>query len=196
MKSQKNTVTEISLSNPALSWHPTLYVDKKGKHCYPKWDLKNRLIADLEDQINDRIDAVGISGEERQNLLSELFKNLTRELPQVDLPPKAPMLYKDREDKSQTAEQFTREHYAAFFGKGLTRATLKQLDKSLYGMLMKGGFPESLRELIPAAQGKGGGGNHSKGGSKPVFSDEELAERTRSQARERMRRYRQRKANG
>lgn len=173
-----------------------LKVDKKGKNCYPKWDLKNRFVADLEDQINDRLDAVGISGEDRQNLLSELFKNLTREAPPVILPSEAPILYKEREDKSQSAEDFTHYYYADFLGKGLTRATLKKLDKSLYGMLMKGGFPESLRELIPTAQGKGGGGSHSKGGSKPVYSAEELAERTRRQARERMKRYRDRKADG
>lgn len=72
----------------------------------------------------------------------------------VNIPDKAPELYKDRADRKENAEDFTRRVYGSWFRKGISRPHIKQLDKSLYGMLNKGGFPESLVQDLPAAPGR------------------------------------------
>lgn len=184
----------------------------KTELCYPKGiklnkkNLDDHILTDTELRLNDirkQIRQLFNEAREIGQNEPETFQTFKADVaalttentePEVPLPTKAPELYKDRKNKGQTAEEFTKTVYSKWIeAGGITRADLKRLDKSLYGMLMKGGFPESLKDLIPPAQGKGGG---NKGGRKPVFSNEELAERTRAKARERTRRYRERKAAG
>lgn len=174
---------------------PRLKLDKISKIYYTEWELDAQINQRLKILIIRELDRCGVLEENRSRILSEVFDDFSKQTEAPSLVPDvAPALYKERPDKSQSAEAFTNFHYSKYFGKGLTRADLKRLDKSLYGMLMKGGFPDSLKHKIPPAQGKGGGGHHGKGGSKPIFSAEELADRTRQQARDRMRRYRQRQS--
>ena len=85
------------------------------------------------------------------------FKEEASGAPRVDktsIPEKAPELYKERAERKEDPEAFTRRVYEPWLGKGLLRPHIKQLDKSLYGMLNKGGFPESLAHDLPAAPGR------------------------------------------
>jgi len=201
MRQLQSTTHHSTSTAPLPDEGPELKVDKNNQNWYSDWELNDQIIARLKRVITQELEISHASSEDRTRIISELFAQLTQPVKAPSqLPDKAPALYKERPDKSQSAENFTNYYYSKYFGKGLTRADLKRLDKSLYGMLMKGGFPPSLAENIPPAQGKGGGGFHgkggSKGGSKPVYSPEELAKRTREQAKERMRRYRQRQSQG
>lgn len=72
----------------------------------------------------------------------------------IDLPEKAPELYKERTDRKEGPEAFTRRVYAPWLGKGLLRPHVKQLDRPLYQALYKRGFPEDFDTLLPTAQGR------------------------------------------
>ncbi len=182
--------TTLSPAHTALpNDGPELKVDKNNQLYYPAWELREQLIARLKRIITQELQSTVASREERARIISDVFADLANPVKtQSQLPDRAPALYKERANKSQSAEEFTHIHYSEYFGKGLTRAALKRLDKSLYGMLMKGGFPESLKDAIPPAQGKGGGGK-----GKARLSDKEAIERKRARDREASRRYYERK---
>lgn len=161
--SEKNKPTDASLSYPALNWRPKLYVDKKGKHCYPKWDLKDRLVAGLRTDISNCLDAGGIHGDERRNVLAALFKSLTEELEKTDYPSLAPELYKDRAKREiegvfrkEKPDEFVRRVYQKWLNQvgGLPRPTLKELDEACYRALYKHGFPDDFETLLPPARGR------------------------------------------
>ena len=160
MKSKKSTVAEASLSTPALSWQPRLYVDKKSKHCYPKWDLRDRLVESLNSEITNRLDADGIYGEERRNVITELFQTLTLESPRIQIPDSAPEFYADRGDKSEKPEDFLVRVYAGLTGSeerpaSIFRSHIKAWDVRLYQALYKRRkIIEKFDVLLPPSQGK------------------------------------------
>jgi hypothetical protein len=145
---------------------------------------------ELKKLIEEKFAQDGITNiNERKRILSEVFDELSKPTETPSLIPKvASALYMERPDKSQTAEEFTHIHYGEYFDKGLTRADIKRLDKSLYGMLMKGRFSDSLKDLIPSSQGKGGGGRKPK----MDLTKEERQERIKKQRRQASQRYRAR----
>ncbi|WP_114964087.1 hypothetical protein [Tritonibacter mobilis] len=71
-----------------------------------------------------------------------------------ELPTQAPELYKERQDRKEDPETFTRRVYAPWLGLGLHRAHVKELDKSLYQALYKRGLSDELAALLPTAQGR------------------------------------------
>lgn len=75
---------------------------------------------------------------------------------EIDLPVKAPKLYRDRLDRSQKPVEFIEEVYAEWLGKGLLRPHIKALDEPLYRALYKHGIPKSFEERLPKAAGKTG----------------------------------------
>lgn len=169
---------------------PELEIDKISQVYYTEWNLKEDVNARLKSLIARELNRSGVSETDRARIISEVFSDLSKPVQAPSqLPDKAPALYKERDDKSQSAEEFTRQHYSEFFGKGLTRADLKRLDLPLYRMLMKGSFPTSLADEIPPAQGKGGGGRRPK----LELTKEEREQRLREQRREASRRFRARR---
>lgn len=71
-----------------------------------------------------------------------------------ELPNQAPELYKERKDRKEDPETFTRRVYAPWLGLGLHRPHVKQLDKPLYQALYKRGISDDLAALLPTAQGR------------------------------------------
>lgn len=179
---------EVTVSLPLNS--PELKVDKNSQIYYSDWKLEDQIIEELKGLIEGRLEQENASEESRMRIRFKLAARLSAPAPAPSLVPDvAPALYKERPDKSQSAEAFTLHHYSKYFGQGgLTRADLKRLDLPLYRMLMKGGFPPSLADDIPPAQGKGGGGRKPK----MTLSQEEREERLREQRRSASRRYKER----
>ena len=160
---EKNRDIPIPISQHGSNWRPRLNVDKKGKYCYPKWDLRDRFVAGLRCEITDRLDAGGIHGEERRNVITELFKELTQELEKSEYPSLAPELYKDRAKREidgafrkEKPDEFVRRVYKKWLNQagGLPRPTLKELDEACYRALYKHGFPDDFETLLPPARGR------------------------------------------
>ena len=185
MSQDRKDAFEPEARTPLPKSSPELRLDKISEIYYPYRKLKEEIVARLKKVINKELEDSGASSEDQSRIISELFAELTKPPTTHSLlPDKAPAFYKDRSDKTQSAEDFTWKHYSEYFDKGLTRADLKRLDLSLYRMLMKGKFPASLADKIPPAQGKGGGGR------KPKLSDAERGERARARSRETSKRHR------
>ena len=157
---EKNRDIPIPILHRGSNWHPKLNIDKKGKYCYPKWDLRDRLVAGLRCEITDRLDAGGIHGEERRNIITELFKSLTFDSPQAELPDNAPELYAERSDKSEKPEDFLVRVYAGLTGSverpaSIYRSHVKAWDIRLYQALYKRRKTiENFDILLPPSQGK------------------------------------------
>ena len=151
--------TPTKISRPTTR-RPLLKVDKKSKYCYPKWDLKKKFVHELEELITTRLDAVGIIGEDRDNLLSELFQKLTAEVQQAELPSQAPELYAERADKSEKPEAFLVRVYDGLTGTPerpakIVRSHIKAWDHRLYEALYKRRkIIDNFETLLPPSQGK------------------------------------------
>lgn len=152
----------------------------------------------LSNQIRDLFGdaAMGLFGDEDPNLKlfddEHEFREFLRELvapylpevevksPSIDLPTKAPELYKER-DKSlgQKPEDFTLDVYEKYIGQeGFTRALIGDLDPGLYRAYYNHGISDEFRELVPAGQK----------GAKQKLSAQEVADRKRASSREYARR--------
>jgi hypothetical protein len=119
---------------------------------YNNWDLVEELVYTFKRHIESELAALNIDAEDRTKFVSLL--NAALSTPTIELPLKAPELYKERTDRKEKAEAFVRRVYAPWLGKGLLRPHLKQLDEPAYRALYKAGFPDDFETLLPTAQGR------------------------------------------
>lgn len=144
----------------------------KARLCYTKKDIKlnkknyenhyldhtDIRLDDIRRRMHQLFNEARAVGEHNQEAF-EAFKadlaSLTTETKEsVKLPDKAPEIYKERADRKEDPEAFTRRVYEPWLGKGLLRPHIKQLDKPLYQALYKKGFPSDFDTLLPTAQGR------------------------------------------
>ena len=126
----------------------------------PSVDHKDIRLKHLELEISNLLrEAFAICHDNKEEMRGFQERIVSRTLQAeeaVALPAKAPELFTDRRDKSVTAEQFIRDVYKPWLGKGLKRPHIKELDKSLYQALYKQGVPEDFENLLPTARGRSG----------------------------------------
>lgn len=121
-------------------------------------DLELKL-EDIQKQISKLFnEACDIGQNDPAKLLAfkENVAALTGNAEKLQLPEKAPELYKERANRKEDPEAFTRRVYEPWLGKGLLRPHIKVLDKPLYQSLYKKGFPSDFDILLPTAQGRSG----------------------------------------
>lgn len=151
-----NTTKTVTLPTH-LPEHPPkirLKLDKINQVYYHKGDLRTKILTNLKTLLTNELDTLGITGDARLSVISELFTELTDPEIKVLLPDKAPELYKERTNRKEKPDAFIRRVYAKWLGRGLLRPHIKDLDSAAYRAMYKHGIPDDFETLLPTAQGR------------------------------------------
>ena len=155
MKSHSQfTASDDPLTSEEEALHETRKLDNFSQRFYYDWDLEDKLIHELVAEIEGRLKLENITGARRAFLLADLVRALNS--PPPSLPKQAPELYRDRHDRSETADDFVRRVYRAWLEQpgGLPRPVLRTIDEPCYRALYKQGIPDDLATMMPTARGK------------------------------------------
>jgi|TARA_B100001167_G_scaffold183379_1_gene141901 hypothetical protein len=145
------------LSKTELCYSIGIKLNKNNLDAHILTDTELRL-NDISKQIRQLFNEareIGQNDPEKFKEFSDGISSITTEKNnQVQLPEKAPELYKERRDRKEKPDVFIRRVYEPWLGEGLLRPHIKDFDEPLYRALYKHGIPEDFKTLLPTAQGR------------------------------------------